>query len=206
MTVTEIRPLDKKRSRLWIDGCASFALYQGELRRYGIREGEELAQKTYEEILEVLGKRAKLRSMNLLKRADQTEAGLRRKLKEGFYPQECIEEAVAYVRSYHYIDDERYARQYLEIYGKRKSKKQLRQELQQKGISRELLEQAFEEVRPDETSALELLARKRCRGKNLEDPGEYQKQLRYLLSKGYHYEQAAGQLKALRDGGEEPLF
>ena len=43
MIVTDIVELDKKRSKIFIDGEFSFVLYKGELRDYSIREGHELS-------------------------------------------------------------------------------------------------------------------------------------------------------------------
>lgn len=207
MTVTEIRPLDKKRSRLWIDGCASFALYQGEIRRLGIEEGFEMPEETYQEILQVLTKRAKLRGMNLLKRADQTEAGFRRKLRAGYYPEECIEEAVRYVKSYRYIDDERYARNYIAGHRDKKSRKQLFQELILRGISKEMAEEALEAEGETDEAALEKIAARRCRNSNLREAAEFRRQLRYLVSKGFEYDAALSCLRRIRGGqSEEEAF
>ena len=62
MTVTKIEPLGKERSRIYIDERLAFVLYRGELSRYGVKEGRELPEETYREIMDtVLAKRAKLR-------------------------------------------------------------------------------------------------------------------------------------------------
>ncbi len=58
-------------------------------------------------------KRAKLRAMNLLQGREYTTAQLRTKLQQGFYPAEIIEQAIAYVAGFHYIDDLRYAVDYI---------------------------------------------------------------------------------------------
>ena len=110
MIVTDIVELDKKRNKIFIDGEFAFVLYKGELREYGIKANAELSQSSYEEIVgTLLSKRAKLRAMNLLQKKDYTEKQLRDKLKEGLYPQELVDEAIAYVKSYKYLDDERFA-------------------------------------------------------------------------------------------------
>ena len=45
---------------------------------------------------------------------DRTEAQLREKLLQAEFSPELVEEAVAYVKSFGYIDDERYVRNYIE--------------------------------------------------------------------------------------------
>ena len=44
-----------------------------------------------------------------------TERQLRDKLRQGEYPQDVIEEAVAYVKSYGYVDDRKYYLRYLHV-------------------------------------------------------------------------------------------
>ena len=61
----------------------------------------------------------------LLQKKDYTEAELRRKLTEGEYPQEAVEEAVSYVKSFHYIDDERFCRAYINCYSVKWSRQQI---------------------------------------------------------------------------------
>ena len=109
-TVTKLEELSKARSRVYIDGEAAFVLYKGELRLYRIEEGEEIAEEVMAEIMgTVLPKRAKLRCMNLLQKREYTEKQLRDKLAQGGYSEDIAEEALDYVKSFHYIDDTRYA-------------------------------------------------------------------------------------------------
>ena len=101
MIVTRIEPLAKARYKVYIDGEFCFVLYKGELSRFGIRVDEEVEEQTVEKILsEVILKRAKLRCLRLLEDMDRTETALRDKLKQGYYPQDIIDQAVAYVKSF----------------------------------------------------------------------------------------------------------
>ena len=86
-------------------------------------------------------KRAKLRCMHLLEKRDYTEKELRQKLMTGKteYTEEQIDAAIAYVKSFHYVDDGRYACKYIEAMQSRKSRKQIEQELYQKGVAKELV-------------------------------------------------------------------
>lgn len=88
---------------------------KAELSRYHLEEGAVLPPEVYEELVNrVLKKRATLRAMHILERTDKTEAQLRRKLEESEYPKEAVESAIAYVTSYGYLDDRRYAEHYIE--------------------------------------------------------------------------------------------
>ncbi len=126
MLVTEIAEITKSKVKICIDYQISFALYKGELRKYGIKKEEELSEEIYNMILkEVLPKRAKLRCMNLLKSRDYTKFQLEQKLKQNNYPEEVIAEALRYVQSYGYIDDIRYAKNYIISANNSKSRKQI---------------------------------------------------------------------------------
>ena len=143
MVVTEITDISKRQSRVCTDQDISFVLYKGELRQYGIAEGEELPGETCETLLEdLLPRRARLRAMNLLQIRDYTEKQLLDKLLGGGYPQPVAEQAVEYVKSFHYIDDFRYAGDYLTAFAGRKSLRRMEQDLQQKGVPKGILEQA----------------------------------------------------------------
>ena len=98
MTVTEITPLDKRRSKVILDEDFALALYNGEIKRYHIDTGEELPEETYREIMEeILLKRAVERVCYLLKSSDKTEQELRKKLKDGYYPGEAIDYAIEFL-------------------------------------------------------------------------------------------------------------
>lgn len=59
-------------------------------------------------------KRAKLRAMHLLNDMARTESQLRDKLKLGGYPSEITEAAIAYVKSFGYINDDAYIRNFID--------------------------------------------------------------------------------------------
>ena len=151
MTVTGITEKDKKRVSVSTDEGCSFTLYKGELDRYGIVTGGELPAPVYEEITGVLlVKRAKIRAMKLLEHHDYTEKTLRDKLSEGGYTEGAVDAAISYVKSYRYIDDERYARNYCEGRMTRKSRAVIKNELVSRGIDRETIEKVLDEAYSDE--------------------------------------------------------
>ena len=146
MTVTQIVEISKNRSKVYIDQELSFVLYKGELRLYGVRQGEALAGEDYQRIMEeVLPRRAKLRAMNLLKNREYTAARLREKLREGFYPEQVIDQAMEYVASFRYTDDVRYAVDFITCHEKDRSRRRIEQDLAGRGIDRATMEKAWKE-------------------------------------------------------------
>ncbi len=194
MIVTGITELSKSRSRIEIDYAFAFVLYKGELRIYKIVHGCELSEETYREITEkILPKRAKLRAMNLLKQRSYTEHTLSEKLRQGGYPESVIQEAVEYVKSFHYIDDRQYALDYIEYNKEKKSRNRIMQELHQKGIEDWLIQEAWEEIAGDETGELEkeqilYWVKKRQFNAETADFKEKQRMMAFLYRKGFKVE------------------
>ncbi len=190
MTVTKVEEYIKNKYKIYLNDAFAFVLYKGEVRQFKIKEGEVLAEETYREIVDtVLTKRAKLRTMHLLKTIDRTEADVRRKLKEGLYPQEVVNAAIAYVKSYHYIDDARYARNYIAFRSGSMSRSAIKQKLLLKGIDQELIERQFaecgEEGREAEKELIRRLILKKCRELPVSDYQEKNKLFAYLYRKGF---------------------
>lgn len=189
--VTGLVELDKKRYQVYLDEEFAFVLYKGEVRKYKIVVGKPLAQAAYQELVqEVLPKRAKLRAMNLLTKRPYTEKKLRQKLAEGKYPEDIIDIALSYVKSYGYIDDEAYARDYIAYHITAESPLRIRQKLMEKGIDGDIINACMEEqdeeaMRELQIHQIQQLAQKKNHGQSPANPQESAKVIQYLLRKGY---------------------
>ena len=187
MEITKIQALTKQKYRIFLDGESAFAVYKGELSRYHLEEGAVLPPEVYEELVNrVLKKRAALRAMHILERTDKTEAQLRRKLEESEYPKEAVESAIAYVTSYGYLDDRRYAEHYIEWKKQGKGKARLKMELVQKGISREIIEEVLESTDFGETREMirQIILKKRKTDIPMNEK-EKQRIYGFLMRKGF---------------------
>ena len=78
VTVTECTTLGKGRLRFHLDNGTELVLYRGEAKQFRMREGSTLSdEEEHQLIYEVVGKRAKRRTMHLLEQMDRTEQQLR---------------------------------------------------------------------------------------------------------------------------------
>lgn len=187
MEITKIQALTKQKYRIFLDGESAFTVYKGELSRYHLEEGAVLPPEVYEELVNgVLKKRATLRAMHILERTDKTEAQLRKKLEESEYPKEAVESAIAYVTSYGYLDDRRYAKHYIEWKKQGKGKARLKMELVQKGISREIIEEVLESTDFGETREMirQIILKKRKTNIPMNEK-EKQRLYGFLMRKGF---------------------
>lgn len=191
MIVTRVEALTKAKFKVEIDGQFAFVLYKKELSRFGISEDEELSEETYVKIRkDIILKRAKLRAMHLLTDMDRTESGLREKLVQSMYPEDIVEEALSYVRSFGYLNDLRYAENFIESRKDSKSRKEIYALLCKKGVPAGEIEQAFAAVCPDggEEEAIRRMLRKKKLDPDQASREEIQRFCGYLARKGFRYE------------------
>ena len=179
--------MTKGKCRVRMDTGLTCILYRSEQRQINAYEGSSLTREQYEILVhEILGKRATKRAMHLLEKMDRTEYKLREKLSEGGYPDEAIEDAIGYVKRYHYLDDERYARNYVFLAQDRKSRKKLSIELYQRGIKKELIDRILEEeYEADEEKQICQLLEKRGYDPKTCSEKERQKLYQFLLRRGF---------------------
>lgn len=200
MIVTKVELVSKNRYKVEVDGEFAFVLYRRELSHYQIKEECEVSEESFEQIKkEVIIKRAKLRAMHLLNDMDRTESQLRTKLRQSCYTEDVVEAALAYVKSFGYIDDLDYAKRYIQNRQNQKSKRELYAQLVGKGIERELIELAMEECytgEDDEIEAIRQLAAKRKYHFRDATREEQQKQTAYFMRKGFSYENIRRALEA----------
>ena len=162
-------------------------------------------RKTRTEYLEQLSeeelyRHAVNKTLYILEHTDKSEADLRRKLKEAAYPEDIIE--------YHYIDDARFALDYVRMHAAALSRRELSNKLLQKGISREYIDSAFEayeeeqaglaarsagsddpdsdiaSLSTEEQAAVRAL-RKKLNGRTVLDDASKQKAVAYMYRKGF---------------------
>ena len=191
MIVTKIETVARTKYKIFIDEQFAFVLYKGELSRYNLAEGEGVAEEVLTRIREeVLLKRAKLRCMHLLKDSDKTEYQLTLKLRQGYYPEDIIEQAIAYVKSFGYLNDEGYAQRYVSNRKEYKSKKEIYMELKKKGMGKITIEQiiADEYEGQDEREAIKAILTKRRYDPETASPEEKRKVYAYLSRKGFSYD------------------
>lgn len=189
MIIDRIEILDKKRRKLFADGEFLFALYLGEIRQFGLEEGGELSEELYQKILrEVIFKRARERAVYWLKCSARTEEELRRKLRDGSYPSAAVEYVIELLKRYGYIDDEEYARNFIEVHSRGKSCAELTAQLSRKGISRACVSRLMEENPINEEEQIRRILEKRRFSPGEADQKETAKQISYLMRKGFSYD------------------
>lgn len=200
MIVESIAPFGAKnaRSEIKLEDGSSFVLYNKEITKYGITEGADIDSNMIEEISVALYARALKRSGELLKSQDYTEKKLSVKLRSGGYPESVTARVIKSLREAHYVDDSLYAQNYIKYHIRDKSCKRIRNDLIGRGITEDVIDEAYKAVihdeedpellRESECEQIRVLLRKRRFDPETADWNEKQKTMAFLYHKGYESE------------------
>lgn len=136
-------------------------------------------------------KKARRKAMLLLEHMDRTEKRLSDRLRQAGFSADVVEDAINYVRSYGYLNDRRYAENYISFRMSTKSRQKILQELSTKGIDRETAAVAWESVaeiqEPDELEVLRTAVQKKCQPDTALGEKEMRRLQGYLLRHGFNY-------------------
>ncbi len=186
MTITKLEELDKGKVKVYIDNEYHFCLYHKDLTTHHLKENAEITAAVYQDIYKnTVLRRARQKALAILKFMDRTEQELIFKLKQADYTDLVISDVITYVKDHHYIDDERYAFNYVRYRKDSKSKRQIYAELIRKGIEKENIEQAFGEEYDSEENAIQKAIGKKAKEVSNMSPEEKTKLTASLYRKGF---------------------
>lgn len=145
MLVTDIVKKDNKKYIVFLDYSKAFSLYGSEIKKYDICIEKDISKTAYEQIMnEILPKRCMERAVYILKNSDKSSSDIRTKLIQGDYPEDIVEKVIDKLVQLSYLDDDRYAYNYIKYNVKSKSLKKIKNDLLLKGISKDCINNAVE--------------------------------------------------------------
>ena len=126
----------------------------------------------------------------LLARRDYTCARLREKLLSGGYEEEIADWALEKLKEAHYLDDERYARNFIQAHWEDRSKLRIRTDLEERGVPSDILSEVLREESEERGEEAEIRQIRKLMEKRRFDPEnaeweEKRKMQAYLYRKGY---------------------
>ncbi|MDE1220187.1 recombination regulator RecX [Vibrio aestuarianus] len=137
-------------------------------------------------------------ALQLLSRRDHGEYELYQKLLLKGFEIEKVDEAMTYCREHQYLDDLRYAKsQVRQHVAKGHGERRICQELNQKRVSSEIVEQALEQEPQDWFELAKAAAEKKFREPAAKGSKEYAKQVRFLQYRGFSFEHISYALSEL---------
>lgn len=198
ITDLKIQKNNKTRANLYLDGEFAFGVEMITVMKLGLKIGQEVSnEKLQEAIFDSEKSVAFEKAMDYLARGMKTVKQISDYLaKKGFSP-EVAQYVVQKLKEYRYLDDEQYAKLFVEQNGKTKGSRRLRQELQQKGIARETAETFSVLEGQQALDAAKALAAKYMRQKTV-DLKNLQRLQRYLLGRGYDFDVVNNVVRSFR--------
>ena len=178
-------PTFQRNAGNWESGTVPFPTFYRKVGKGTVPDSQFLRCLNVEEKMDELTK-AKKKALDLLTDMDRTEKQLFDKLKKAGFSDEIIAGAMAYVKSFGYVNDRHFATRYIEVYRQKRSRRRVLMDLKEKGIPQELIDEAVDELGYwDERPLMRQLAEKKLRSLPAGDPGNYRKVAAFLGRQGF---------------------
>lgn len=190
MRITGIKQQVKRADRysIYIDDKYACSFSEGELLKLGLQVGQDLSEQGFAELKsDAVRDKAYDSSLNLISRRPRSEWEIRDYLKRKETSPEVIDATIARLSNRGYVNDLDFARRWVDNRRllKATSKRRLRQELQQKRIAADIIDQVLTEDEADEREVLkQLIERRRAQSKYQDNL----KLMQYLSRQGFSYE------------------
>jgi regulatory protein len=183
---------DPQRIAVDLDGSFAFALPAELVASERLEVGDWLDEQRVAELLAADERaRATGAALAFLAYRARSEREVRDRLRRGRFSQDAIDHAISRLQDWHYLDDEDFARRWVENRSthRPRGRRMLQQELRQKGISSEMAREVLEEADLDETAMAVALARQRLPAYAGDDPLTVRRRLGgYLARRGYGFD------------------
>ena len=101
-------------------------------------------------------KKALRKCGELLSRRDYSEAKLTEKLLEADLAPDAVREAIDEMKKAHYLDDRRFASSFVRSYLGKRSRLRIRQDLKERGISSEIIDEVLAGLDTEDAAAVEM--------------------------------------------------
>ncbi len=206
ITAIERQKRNPERVNVFLDGVFAFGLPLSVVAERKLRKDRVL---TLQEIadLQELDETAKATdaAIRLLTVRPRSVKEIHLRLRKKEYDEETIDRVIARLRDWKYVDDEAFARFWVENRdsNRPRGRRLLEQELRSKGVEQETVANAIDDAGIDElTGAIEIARAKLRSYRSLEEPVMKRRLGAFLARRGYGY----GVIKQVLDqlvGGEE---
>lgn len=195
-TITElkIQSKDKSRVNLSLNGKYFCSLDLETVVKHHLKVGTIISQGKLNEIqLESEKQTAYAKVLKLISTRYKTQKEVERYLFDKGYVSAVVYYVVNKLVEYRYIDDERYVDSYIVSHKNRNGKLKLKQELLQKGVAESIINEKLS-GEFEQAEQIKVLAEKYMKNKD-NTKENYVKLFRYLMGKGFEYEEIKNAIK-----------
>ncbi|WP_099206046.1 regulatory protein RecX [Scatolibacter rhodanostii] len=154
MLITAIEPRRKSFMQLYIDGESAVKIDKETLLKSRFRMGMEITDEELHELIQQSdARRAHEKALYLLEHRNHSKKELEDKIARTAASREAAKIAAEHMEEIGLLNDERFARDFAQMLFERKKfgARRVRQELYQKGIDRDLIDEILEEYAENDT-------------------------------------------------------
>lgn len=188
ITALHVQKRNKERVSVFLDGDYAFSLSLN--AALGLKRGQVLSQLDIEQLQrEDEARRAYHSALRLLGYRQRSRLEIERHLRQKGYEAEAIDAAMARLVANRYVDDEAFARSWLQHRERLRPRgaRGLSHELRQKGVERDTINRVLTEL-DEEASAWAAVASKMERWRGLDQAALRQKVTGFLSRRGFAYD------------------
>lgn len=199
ITLISVQSNKKNRCNVFVDGEFAFGLAVETAMQHRLKVGQEISEYDIKRITEDGERKDALdKAVNYVSKSLKTKKQVKTYLLGKGYSEQTACYVVDKLKEYNYINDEEYAKRYLESCSKNQGKRLSEYKLMMKGVRKEVIEKAYDNVEVSAKDDALKLAEKYM--KNKENTKEnLVKAYRYLIGRGFSYDEADFALSGFKD-------
>jgi regulatory protein len=207
LVITDVQTQRKRAERrsIFINGEFAFGISEESYVRYALFRGREVTQAFLDEVRQAEEHyQARQSALRFLQRRMRSVQEIERKLAEKDFPPETIAATLEFLRQYGMIDDDAFARAYVndQLIRRPLGRRRLEQELRKKGIEKEAAGQTVSSMLGDDDELANALAaaEKKLGTLRKDDPRKRERSLaNFLAGRGFTWGVIATVLGRLRE-------
>lgn len=202
ITKIEIQKNNKDRVNIFLDGQYAFPLSVETTMKYGLKKGMEIDEKRKTDLIHESDSRVALdKCVHYLNQSLKTKQQIIDYVKKHGFDDSIGEYVIEKLTEYGYIDDHTYAQKYIATYLGSVGKKKIEYDLVRKGVPKDIIESVLQEAETPTDKVVHLVRKKL--GKETLDQKQKERIMRYLLGKGFSYDEVKHALSVVAKGEDD---
>ncbi|WP_238918969.1 recombination regulator RecX [Clostridium sp. YIM B02555] len=190
ITKIEVQKRNKERVNLFLDGEYALSISAELVYKEHLKAKDNIDYDKLKLLAEKEGfAKCKESALRIVERNYKTEKQVREKLKLRGYEENAIDYSIEFLKEYNFINDNYYASAFINDKSNSMGSQKIKYNLIQKGVSKEIIEEALANVNKENERDIALeIAKKKLVVIKKKENDNYKisgKLYRYLISKGY---------------------
>ncbi|MBE7081083.1 MAG: hypothetical protein E7372_00805 [Clostridiales bacterium] len=195
ITEISVQKNNNKRCNVYVDGEFFCGMSIETAVKNRIKLGQEVEIEKLEQlVLESEQHEALTKATDYISKNLKTKRQVKEYLLKKGYSEQVVWHCIDKLKEYNYIDDAEYSKRYIESVSKRQGRRLTEYKLMMKGVKKEDIESAYLETEDTGNESAKLIAQKHLGNKPITKEN-LAKTYRYLIGKGFTYDQATYALK-----------